>query len=537
MINRMTTVGRTLWRLLAVFLIVWDGGGCGSRGEPASSKSLVSRRPLGPTVSQVGSVVHSQPITLQGYGLVGGLPGTGSAECPPQIKEYLRRYAQSQASGDRSIDVDKLINSRQTAVVYLEAMLPAAAAKSDLFDVKVTAFGREPTLSLEGGWLYTADINPKGYTRVPGRAFASADGPVYIDKVSSQSADKKSGYVLGGGRLLESLQVVLVLRQPDFRTASIVRDLVNDRFGPQTGKALSSNQIELQVPLAYRHQRWRFFSLVEALYLDQSPDVLQGCVTTLVRELAVNPEKAPREIALEAIGPASLAGLGVLLQSSDEQVRLSAARCALNLGSPRGLAPLVAIAFDPGSTRRQEAANALAASGPVQEVVAALQRLLEDADPDVALTAYEELLKVDPMAVPSVAVSGGFILDQVPGGPNKAIVASRSGRSRIALFGQIACRSGQFLELEDGLITLDSRAGDVFLLATRKHPTRGSVMGPLRCSYKLHDLIQILCSEPAAERPGQGGLGLSYSDMLALLKKACDSGFVDADFWAGPLPR
>jgi len=62
-------------------------------------------------------------------------------------------------------------------------------------------------------------------------------------------------------------------------------------------------------------------------------------------------------------------------------------------------------------------------------------------------------------------------------------------------------------------------------------------MGPLRSSFKLHDLVQVLCAEPVIEGQGQGGLGLSYSDLLALLKHACEGGFVDAEFWAGPLSR
>jgi len=240
--------------------------------------------------------------------------------------------------------------------------------------------------------------------------------------------------------------------------------------------------------------------------------------------------------ALEGIGPPSLAKLGVLLQSSDEQTRMAAARCMLNLGSPRGLETLAAIAYDSSSPRRQESIKALAAAGPSMEGVVVLRDLLQGPDLEVTLTAYEELMKVDPRAVPSVPI-GGFVLDQIANGPHKAVVALRSGRSRLALFGPIACRPGRFLESQDGTITLDSRAGEVFLLATRRHPTRGTVLGPLRSSFKLHDLIQVLCAEPVIEGQRQGGLGLSFSDLLALLKQACDSGFIDAEFWAGPLSR
>jgi hypothetical protein len=533
----MTKGVRVLWGL-AVLLMMVHGGGCGKKDAPGpSARSLTKGNDLGPTIGKVGKVVFSQALALEGYGLVGGLPGTGSTECPPPVKEYLRRYAQSQVAYDRSVDVDKLINSRLTAVVYLEAVLPDAPLKGDVFDVKVTTVSREPGTSLDGGWLYTADLNPKGLSTAPLRSFAVADGPVYIDKLSSATPDKRNGCILGGGRLLEQPQVLWVIGQEDFRTASVVRDLIKDRFGSDTATALSPQQIELKVPLAYRGQRWRFLSLVGALYLNPSPQVLQDRVTTLVRDLAVSKEKTSSELALEGIGPPSLAKLGVLLQSSDEQTRMAAARCMLNLGSPRGLETLAAIAYDSGSPRRQEAIKALAAAGPSMEVVAVLLDLLQDPDLEVTLTAYEEIMKVDPRAVSSVPMLGGFILDQIAMGSHKAVVALRSGKSRIALFGPIACRPGRFLESQDGTITLDSRVGEVFLLATRRHPTRGTVMGPLRSSFKLHDLVQVLCAEPVIEGQRQGGLGLSYSDLLALLKQACDSGFVDAEFWAGPLSR
>ncbi len=521
------------WGLLASLLVLCSGIGCSSRrAESSQSKSLGARANV-PTISRVAKVMYAQGLVLEGYGLVGGLSGSGSSECPPAVKDYLRRYAQSQVSARDSVDVDRLINSGQTAVVYLEATLSPVPLRGDLFDVKVTAVSHDQTVSLEGGWLYTADLNPKGLSTAPIRSYASAEGPVYIDQVSSTPKDWRGGYVLGGGRLTEQPQIMILTDKEDFRTTSVVRNLVNDRFGSDTARALSPTHIGLKVPQAYKAQRTRFVSLVEALPLDQSQQLVQEWITGLVSELATTGDRTPREVALEAIGPASLGQLGAPLQSSDEAVRLSAARCMADLGSRRGFDTLAAIARSPGSSRRKEAIVALVDAASIQGSTPALQDLLEDADLDVAVAACEGLLKIDPSRVPAASMPGGGTIGQVTDSPHKVILADRSGRPRIMVFGQPNCRAGQVFTWRGGRVVLDSRSGG-YLLATARHPSRGTI-GPLQCPLRVHELIRILCAEKTADRQGQAALGLPYADVLSLLKQACDSGFMDAEFRAGPL--
>jgi hypothetical protein len=64
------------------------------------------------------------------------------------------------------------------------------------------------------------------------------------------------------------------------------------------------------------------------------------------------------------------------------------------------------------------------------------------------------------------------------------------------------------------------------------------VIGPLRCSLELGDIIETVCEEPVRRsEKGRIGLGVSYADMIALLKQMCEKGAVEAKFEAGPLPR
>ena len=61
---------------------------------------------------------------------------------------------------------------------------------------------------------------------------------------------------------------------------------------------------------------------------------------------------------------------------------------------------------------------------------------------------------------------------------------------------------------------------------------------PLRSSFELVDIIQTLCDEPLRkDRQARIGLGVSYADMIALLKQMCDKGAVTAEFHAGPIPK
>jgi len=70
---------------------------------------------------------------------------------------------------------------------------------------------------------------------------------------------------------------------------------------------------------------------------------------------------------------------------------------------------------------------------------------------------------------------------------------------------------------------------------TCRHPTKPIVIGPLKSSFKLSDIIQILCEEPIREDKQRGGLGISYADMIALLKRMSDKGAIEAEFRVGPL--
>ena len=153
---------------------------------------------------------------MEGYGLVGNLNGTGSAECPPNIRTYLRQYILTQLP-EQNVDVEKLISSSDTAIVQLEGVIPEEALKNQDFDVKVIALQGTQTTSLEDGWLYRAELKPKGTFGINTKVIAYAEGPVFIDKIGISSPTTRVGYILAGGKVLEEQKINIVLRGRNYR--------------------------------------------------------------------------------------------------------------------------------------------------------------------------------------------------------------------------------------------------------------------------------------------------------------------------------
>jgi len=521
--------------VISIVLIAFFGG-C---GEPTGKGpgELVPEVDLGTTIGSLAEVFSFDTIGVEGYGLVGGLNGTGSTECPPQIRAHLRQYILQQLLQDK-IDVDKLIGSRDTAVVLVQGLMPAAVSKNQYFDVKVAALLGTQTTSLEGGWLYGVALRA-GSFGLTAKVLATAEGPVFIDTIDTSGTNKRAGYILAGGTVLDRYKISLALRRPDYRTASLIRNRLNERFGEGTAKAVSPSQIELKVPAEYREQKQRFISIVKATYLAETEDVIKERIRTFVRKLGASEDKYSSEIALEVIGNKSLRKLSALLNSSDEEVRLRAARCMLNLGSNKGLKTLRQIASDRKSFYRVEALEAITAGASRNAAAAISRKLLRDEDFAIRLAAYEQLRKLDDIAITQRLIARDFYLEQITQTKHKAIFVSRSGQPRIVLFGApIYCRDNVFVQSADGNITINAPAGQEYISIIRKHPKRPNVIVQLKSSFELGDIIRTLCEEPL-EKTDQGrrGLSVSYAEGIALLKQMCEKGAVQAEFRAGPLPK
>lgn len=275
------------------------------------------------------------------------------------------------------------------------------------------------------------------------------------------------------------------------------------------------------------------------MYLNQTPEATKKRISAFIRQLAVSSNKYASEIALEAIGNESIDKLAALLNSSDEQVRLRAARCMLNLGSDLGLDTLREIALNKDSPYRVQALQAITKAGRHKDAAAICRRLLRDADFDIRLAAYEQLRKLDDITIHKKLIGQSFYLEEILPTQYKGIFVTRSGQPRIVLFGApLYCRDNIFIQSADGSIIINAPAGQKYVSLIRKHPKRPDVVMRLKSSFELSDIIRTLCDEPIKkDHQDRPGLGVSYADMIALLKQMCQKGAVEAQFRAGPLPK
>ncbi|KPK42685.1 MAG: hypothetical protein AMJ65_07275 [Phycisphaerae bacterium SG8_4] len=532
-------IGRKLIYAAAIALVVCLAHGCGQQGAAGRLNDLGSLEELGPTIGSLVRVTSPAVVKIEGYGLVSGLKGTGSAECPPRIRAYLTRYIRRQIPSRGKLNVDEYINRRDTAVVFVEGIMPAVASQGEYFDVLVTALPGTQTTSLDGGWLFETELNIAGSFGVATKVLADAKGPIFTDKISGVRADSRIGHVMAGGKVLSEYKIMLALARGDYEVSNAIRNRLNGRFGRETARALQSGEIELTIPPEYKQSKQRFMAMVGVMYLTEDPALDQKRIATFVERLARSQDKFRSEVALEAIGNESRGKLGALLNSPDELIRLHAARCMLNLGSDAGLTVLRQIALNKNSPHRLDAFAAIAAAAAQNDAVALSRLLLRDDDFVMRLAAYEQLREADDSAVLQEQIAGSFYLERIAQTDGKAIYVSRTGQPRVVLFGApILCRGNIFLGSADGDITINAPSGAEYVTIIRKHPKRPDVIAQLRSSFEVGDIVRTLCDEPLKEdEPGRGGLGVSYADAVFLLKEMCDKGAVRAEFRAGPMPN
>jgi len=169
----METHQKTIVYVICIGIIVSLVAGC---GEPVKVITDAARQvDPGTTIGSLCEVFALELIPAEGYGLVGGLRGTGSPECPPRLRKYLTQYILTQLPRDK-VDVEKLITSRNTAVVHVRGIMPAAVTKNQYFDLKVEALPGTRTTSLEGGWLYSAELKAAGSFNIDLKVLATVEG-------------------------------------------------------------------------------------------------------------------------------------------------------------------------------------------------------------------------------------------------------------------------------------------------------------------------------------------------------------------------
>src|SRR5688572_17839890 len=245
--------------MLCCLIAAWSACSCSSveKAKPAPTPAAVDRSLKmdvpeilrGTIASEAVVLGYDQPgtsgykpVIARGYGLVVGLNGTGSRDIPAPVRAYMLAEAAKggfggQRFGDEiaNMSPEELLNSLDTAVVIVEAVVPQGAKAGSKFDVRVRAHPATSTTSLEGGTLYTTELRPGPPTAGGGQAFplARARGPVFINQFAEPGALGKdtvvrtTGSILNAGEVIKDMPLKLRLANPSHQRAATLQMAIN----------------------------------------------------------------------------------------------------------------------------------------------------------------------------------------------------------------------------------------------------------------------------------------------------------------------
>ena len=528
---------------LYVFLLILVGFfcGCSQPQEPSKPDETLNPRD---TIGSVAKYFATEATPVRGIGIVACLSGTGSSECPPEIRAELEKYIWQQVPEAGSVNPRLVIESQDTAVVEIIGVIPALSTPIDSFDVILQPLSSTQTTSLDGGCLYTAELKEMSrlssveqFTRFS-KTLAIAEGPIYTPQRPQTDASPRQWLVLGGGRAKQNSSVKLILNKPNFTTASIIRNRINERFGPKTAVCVSDVEFILSFPAKYLDQREKFLGIVESLLLGGTPEMQNEYARGLIDQILSKTDSKQAEIALEGIGKPALDPLAPLLNHADPAIRFHAARCMLNIGDKRSLAVLRAIVQDKNSPYRINAIRTVGLNAKRRDAMPILENALNDSDIQIRLETYEMLVRLNSHVISRRRVSNGaFLVDSVICSGPKVIYVYRQGSPKIVLFGSpLRCQKNIFIQSEKSSVTINSLPDDKHISVSRKHPNRPRVIGPLLSNNDLSVLIQTLGEMPdvksnTAVRPG---LTVPYAEILQILKTMSEQEAISAQFIAGP---
>jgi flagellar basal body P-ring protein FlgI len=488
------------------------------------------------TVGELARFMPAASVPVRGYGVVAGLWGTGSSECPPALRGQLEKYIWQRMPDAKSSEINRFITSPDTAVVEVLGMIPPLAITQERFDIEIRPLAGTQTTSLRGGTLYAMDL--KELSRMGGynqytKTIGSAQGQIFT-AVDATTKEPRY-YILGGGISLLNTPISMVLNQPNYFAAMAIRDRINERFGANTAAAPSREEIKVVIPPQYRNNKLRFLSMIQSLYLSEDPALRKKRIETLSSRLNDPNESAAADIGLEAIGKPTLTQLAQLLGHPSANVRFLAARCMLNIGDNRCLSVLKDMANNFESEFQIAAIESLS-KARLKDVEPILSKLLSCENFQVRLAAYEQLLILNSILVKRTPVGGDFFIDQIACTGQQVIYAYKKDNSRIVMFAApIICRKDIFLDTAE--ILINAGPEDKYVSLSRRHPKRPKLIGPLKSGFSVEDIICTLGHTPEndPQKYSRPGLGISYSEILDILNKMCQKNMIPASYIEGPL--
>ncbi|MCX7666628.1 MAG: flagellar basal body P-ring protein FlgI [Gemmataceae bacterium] len=506
-----------------------------SKSEDSSEEGLAK------TVRDYAVLDNVQGIPVGGIGLVVGLDGTGGP-APQDMKEIVK----NRLARDRIEDIGKLLNSPDTAIVYVSAVIKPGQRKGQFTDVRVEIPPGSKAKSLRGGTLLPTplstvaslgDIRSSLQEQMPlkptdrnqntmykGHDLAVASGPLHLALTNDISSGREAGvedawvktaYIWKGAKLLENRLVFLVLKSDEQRysVATTLADRINQSFvgadsPDKIAEAKHKDLIAVSVPPRYRLNLNHFLRVLLAVPIDKpfnDPAYLRK-----LEEMLNDPAQAPSAaLRLEALGPPAVPILKRGLKCDAPLSRFCAAESLAYLGHSAAAKPLGEIVVRHPSLQ----AYSLTALSALNEgaSIDRLESLLEDSRPEVRYGAFRALREIDPTYEPIVGkwVGRAFVIHELaPKSENRMVHLLRGGRAEVTIFGDTVSLQPPFAIRVGKDITIRADVGDSEVIISRFPGTSPDGIHA-KARYEVASILMTL-----------GKLGASYTEVAEFLGKA-----------------
>ncbi len=281
------------------------------RAFSAIALTLLSGLSHADRIKDITDVAGVRSNQLIGYGLVGGLSGTGDgrdlrvtgqsltsllsglgASVDGPVSEYdlgddIVRLAQQQAQ--QPLQTDNL------ALVLVTAEIPSFAKPGQRIDVNISTVGTAE--SLRGGNLILTELRG-----IDGQVYALAQGPLTVTGIAVDAAGSSiqigvptSGRIPNGAiveRLIPTSfdsteNIVLNVRDADFTTTNAIASAINDIYGAGTATALDSVSVIVNGPRDIS-QKVAFLSDIEQMEVDTGEPVARVVINSRTGTAVIN---------------------------------------------------------------------------------------------------------------------------------------------------------------------------------------------------------------------------------------------------------
>lgn len=484
------------------------------------------------------------PVRVEAVGLVGGLHGTGSDPEPSPQRAML--IAEMERRGVEN--PNRLLATRDWSLVIVRGFLRPGIQKGDPFDVEIRVTDRSETTSLRGGTLLETRLSDSAVLNgryLEGKDRGLAQGPVFVEPTATEKSDGlllRRGVVLGGGVAWESRSVGLLLGGAEETSmtpeqllnacakSSLVANAVNRRFSTHkhglkegVARAIRGNYVDLTVDPAYKNNLTRYFQVVRAIELRETPVEQKDRIAKLRAKLLDPATSAEAAIKLEAIGKPAADVLIAGTQSADPRVQCFAAEALAYMDLREAAEPLGKAARN--AALRSQALTALS----VMHDAAAYDQLRELLALPSAETRYGAFRALTVMCPDDALVKGENLGGQfhyhVLNTPKDEpmIHITRNRKAELVVFGQ----DQRFLTP-----VLANAGKEIMVTSTAEGEISVSKFAPHEADQKrvvstrVDDVIRAIVE-----------LGGTYPDVVQAIQEAKSNGCLEGRFEIDALPE